>query len=881
MTSLVKAKAKTVVSKQLPEFVREENQQFVKFLQAYYEWLEQDAQAGGRIRNIESSIDIDNTVDEFVQYFKNELMVDLPEYVLSDKRFLAKQINELYRAKGTKASYEMLFRILYNEEAEIYYPKVDILRASDGKYDKRTVIKVIEVEGDAFNLVGQTITQPAADGVGVATARVESVIKFSAGTSIIAEINVNKEYIVGTFVPQATIIGLDNLDGSPIVMTSQTMITNVTLDSQGSYYSIGQKFSTDAGSGTGFLCEVATVKKGGLDGVYVAEPGTGYAVGQELIFDNTDTGGYGARAVITELDQSAITLEGVDAAVYSSTNVTFDLGDETPLTPDVALGRLSDTAIVTPDVSYLLFEDGSKIIPEDGAVGGIKTVKLIETGANFNKTPLVTAPEIPGSGAKLIAFGAQIGRITSINITDLGVYYEAKPTVASPVNAIIDYIGTDTFAVGEAIFSEPEVFRTEQGGVLLFEDGFQTLTEEQNKGYGVYNTFDSARNMLTMSPSNVKTRITAEDGSGHILYETGMNQVTENSGEFTASQTIQGLVSGARARIVSMGHAEVTPHTGAVGSYVGQFIGADGKISESSKKMPDNLFYQDFSYVIKVGQSIDKYRDAVKKLLHPVGLAMFGEVRVQSLGSAKMPSASGRLTQMFAILQTVIDAKMKASYRDTVLVLPRFVEANMRMHIMASEFLPTLFFPVNQPLEVYVLDLRSTATEQWTTHVWLDPENLRSALADREIRIESKVLKSNVKVVGGQRLGHLEKYKFFIPPYEAGTKNSANLNRDAWDQPYPNPNNGYWDLYGNTQIKDFGSITLDDVINNPEKKVSFNLWEAHIDIVQFPPGSVTFDNSLTYITMDDDGLTLDKDTLLLDATDIYFDNTVTTMDSTL
>lgn len=879
MTSLVKAKAKTVVSKQLPEFVREENQQFVKFIQAYYEWLEQDTQAGGRIRNIESSIDIDNTVDEFVKYFKNELMVDLPEYVLSDKRFLAKQINDLYRAKGTKQSYEMLFRILYNEEAEIYYPKVDVLRTSDGKYDKRTVIKVIEHEGDAFNLVGQTITQPATDTNGLATARVESVIKFSVGENIIAEININKEHIVGTFVPQATIVGLDNQDGTEIIMTSQTMITNVKLDTQGSYYNIGQKFSTDAGSGLGFACEVATVKKGSLDGIYVAAPGTGYTVGQELLFNNTDTGGYGARAVITELDQSAIILEGVDGAVYSSTNVTFDLGDPTPLTPDVGLGRLSDTAIIVPDVSYLLFEDGSKIVPEDSAVGGIKTIKLLEAGANYNKTPLVTAPEIPGSGAKLLAYGTQIGRITSINITDLGVYYEAKPTVASPVNAIIDYLGSTTFAVGEAIFSEAEVFRTEQGGVLLLEDGTQTLTEEQNNGYGVYNSYDSARSLLTMSPSNVKTRITAEDGSGHILYETGMNQVTENSGEFTANQTIQGLVSGARARVVSMGHAEVTPQIGAVGSYVGQFIGADGKISESSKKMADNLFYQDFSYVIKVGQSVDKYRDAVKKLLHPVGLAMFGEVRVQSQGDAKMPSASSRLTQMFAILQTIIDAKMKSFHRDTVLVLPRFVEANMRMHVMASEFLPVLYLPQNEPLSVYVLDMRSTATEQWTTHLWLDPQNVRASLNAREIRIESKVLRSNVKVVGGQRLGHLEKYKFFIPPYEAGTKNSANLNRDAWNQPYPAPNNGHWDLYGNTQIKDFGGITLYDVINNPETKVNFNLWEAHIDVVQFPPGSVTFDNALTYVTMDDDGLRFDKDTELLDATDIYFDDNVTTMDS--
>jgi hypothetical protein len=144
MTSLVKAKVSTVVSKQAPEFVREEHAQFIKFLEAYYEWMELPGNAGFTMRNIESAKDIDKTVDDFVQYFQKELMVAIPEYVLTDKRMFAQRIHDLYRAKGTQQSYELLFRILYNEPAEIYYPKVDLLRSSDGKYDKRTVIKVIE-----------------------------------------------------------------------------------------------------------------------------------------------------------------------------------------------------------------------------------------------------------------------------------------------------------------------------------------------------------------------------------------------------------------------------------------------------------------------------------------------------------------------------------------------------------------------------------------------------------------------------------------------------------------------------------------------------------------------------------------------------------------
>jgi hypothetical protein len=242
---------------------------------------------------------------------------------------------------------------------------------------------------------------------------------------------------------------------------------------------------------------------------------------------------------------------------------------------------------------------------------------------------------------------------------------------------------------------------------------------------------------------------------------------------------------------------------------------------------------------------------------------------------------TGLIGNILLGLRAIIDAKMKSQHRDTVLVFPLFVEANMRMHILASDFLPTLYFPRSEPLNVYVLDLRATETTRWQTHLWLDPMDIRGSFVRSVLRVESKVLKANVQLVGGPTLGNLEKFKFFIPPYEAGTKNSLNLNRAAWNQAYPAPNNTYWNTHGTTQIKDFGNIVLLDVINNPSKKVDFVIIDAHIDIVAFPAGEVTFDNSLSYITMDNEGFLMDLDTERVDADDIFMDDNQTTMDSTI
>ena len=57
----------------------------------------------------------------------------------------------------------------------------------------------------------------------------------------------------------------------------------------------------------------------------------------------------------------------------------------------------------------------------------------------------------------------------------------------------------------------------------------------------------------------------------------------------------------------------------------GYFDGNYGLLS-GTNKMQDNLYYQDFSYVIKTNTDVETYRDKILELVHPAGMAMFGEI---------------------------------------------------------------------------------------------------------------------------------------------------------------------------------------------------------------------------------------------------------------
>ncbi|CAB4126731.1 hypothetical protein UFOVP84_18 [uncultured Caudovirales phage] len=149
--SIVKPKLSSIASNRLPEFIREDYQTFVAFIEAYYEFLDQNV-----ILDYASISDIDTTLDSFIQYFKDELALNFPSTQVDD-RFLLPKLKELYTAKGTEASYRLLFRLLYNKEIDIIYPVNQILKVSDGKWIQDTSIFVNISIGTPDIVVGQIV----------------------------------------------------------------------------------------------------------------------------------------------------------------------------------------------------------------------------------------------------------------------------------------------------------------------------------------------------------------------------------------------------------------------------------------------------------------------------------------------------------------------------------------------------------------------------------------------------------------------------------------------------------------------------------------------------------------------------------------------------
>jgi hypothetical protein len=132
-------KTSLLVKSQVPEFIREEHPLFISFLEAYYEFLENE-QVGQKndlttqakkLRNIS---DIDESIEDFESHFFNTFGTLIPKDAALDKATLIKNVLPLYLSKGSEKSFKLLFRMLFGQELEVKYPRNDVLRASDGKW---------------------------------------------------------------------------------------------------------------------------------------------------------------------------------------------------------------------------------------------------------------------------------------------------------------------------------------------------------------------------------------------------------------------------------------------------------------------------------------------------------------------------------------------------------------------------------------------------------------------------------------------------------------------------------------------------------------------------------------------------------------------------
>jgi hypothetical protein len=666
------------VNGQFPSFYEQDGPLFIAFTKAYYEYLSMPNNTIYHIKNIQSYNDIDTTPDSFLIYFQDQYLGSLPKNLAVSPRLLIKHIQDLWRATGTKRGYELLFRILFNEDINFYFPGQNLFKPSNNNWVQEYYIEV------SYSIIlPQLVGLKIYSSSGLATAIVEDYNVISTNNKIINVLILS--HVTGNFQYEDNILceNLDISNNSPIVIGS---LSAVSITDGGVLFNVGDIVNI-SGSGTSALGRISSVvEQNGKVIFNLVNGGNGFTMNPQI--QVVGGGGSGATFSVgslvnqqiyilntdiinnylnTQLDNTA---EGFTLSI-SNASATFTVGEAV----------VSSANGLMLDITY---NTGSNLTINEflsNTVLGISNLQVVKAdGPNF---AIVTGPQTSLTNANIngsFVKGSISGSIIKINyilnnsITNFtgngtvifsnssivtvnmesGYYLPTSTLISYNANAYINSIRRNTdwgfpiigvnldSVIGNSLTNEnlvtgtiasltrenPGEFYTSNPTVSIFEPLIYQL--QIPDGNGGYYGGDANVSAIANSESGIITSLQIVD-SGYGFLPNESVDIYGNSAIFASGKAVVD------------------------GTGITQGYWTDNQSFPSDQiYIEDSYYYQPFAYEIIAPRMLNTYQQFVMDIVHPVQMKMFGRFAINDIQDSDSQIISTQTLQVLGA-NTIIE----------------------------------------------------------------------------------------------------------------------------------------------------------------------------------------------------------------------------------
>lgn len=313
------------IESQFPALYREEGPVLIEFIKTYFEWLEETNNITHKARRLFDYRDIDSTLDTYIDYFKNKYAKDIPSDIKADKRLFIKNIQDLYRSKGSERSFEIFFRTLYNKDVKIYYPGDDILRISDGDWFEGKYLEITSFIPNIQDYIGKKI-------IGVnsgAAATVENFYQRAANRKIVDVLLITNVEGIFDYREPIKLFTANTIIGVTLPTTTGSLTAVGVIDG-GANYSVGDILDVNGSGDKGKVKVTSVTEQVGRVNFSLVSGGSGYSLNatssvypqvqltytdktgniqlDQLVYTSNSTGGMVANGIVTAVNTSVITL---------------------------------------------------------------------------------------------------------------------------------------------------------------------------------------------------------------------------------------------------------------------------------------------------------------------------------------------------------------------------------------------------------------------------------------------------------------------------------------------------------------------------------------------------------------------------------------------
>ena len=589
---------------------------------------------GNPVQNIQQLLeyaDSDNTIYDFLDNMRDSFMQSIPYNLADDvdKRKLIQNIKQLYKAKGTTRGHQLLMRLLFDEDSEVNYPSEKMLRASDSGWLVKDILRVtIASTVEASEFEGQKISGVESE----ATSIVETTQTLVEGGVTFSEFDLDNSQTVGTFTIGEQITAISNSTDLTIRATVKSIVTGGTISDRGSYYTDDQTVHIPTGSSAGngeATAAVDAISLGEVDGFIVDDAGTGYVVGDALVFNNTGAGGSSVAAEVGVVGGGFTPEDGTVAQLKM---------------------KADDHIVLEPYTTVTDSKSGDKIVIETGTFanlsvssqsGEITDIRITNPGNSYSLLPKVSSiTSSAGSSGKARPFSNSIGQAQDVKITNFGLDYGSDfQLVTESGTGSFDIVTEDDNNIKIANVNPTPELLFYRNAILKDVSGTWSADSALTSHNGTVVAYDSDRQLLTVQINSLLNVVNEDNSGDNILFEDEDTMIYEDEVQWGTGTSA--TMSGVTSTIAHASYATGTATVGGIATSIGTSFNDKSKVSEDAARIQDSYYYQDYSYEIAVGQSLSEYRDALKKSTHPAGWQEFGKVSLATLVSARIKTPAG------------------------------------------------------------------------------------------------------------------------------------------------------------------------------------------------------------------------------------------------
>ena len=298
-----KTKETVRVESLLPLELRTKSAALIELLQDYYTFTNKANNPSYELNSISNSRDIDFATDKYLDMIQKEIAITLPKNLVTDRVRLYKALMKYYAVRGSQESIELFFKILFNDQVEVYYPKKDMLVPSSGNWDStntsyfsvnaidQTTVPAFQVQvvsGGGVYAVGNIVSKNTLSGAYSTVIAIDPVNPTiltlsglpSESTNVFTKtdiLNAETTLVLGSYATAETVTGLVSARTATVVSTTDNTVT-VTPTNTGNF-NTGERLTGATSLTERYIDAIVKVASVSLNNFIAAETVTGQKTG--------------------------------------------------------------------------------------------------------------------------------------------------------------------------------------------------------------------------------------------------------------------------------------------------------------------------------------------------------------------------------------------------------------------------------------------------------------------------------------------------------------------------------------------------------------------------------------------------------------------------